>query len=485
MTNNIDRVMEFLDANIADSERKLFTKLVIHVKKRNTRSLNMLASNYNIDTKKFMFPPNSEIDNVYLNRLEELILYCRKIINEKIDISSFRVERFHIKKQLDLSNLNKVSELLRQLRTFNMRHAQMTVSKELIEAPLLILTLDAKKHLDIEAIEKHTYDYLNNYALVEDDGRAIPSHSILDEVKRDYIVSSSAAQDFKPALVREAILDYYNTSGEVYYISADVEEKVSNHVHAMIKRKSSTSAKKSNYTYFILELLVPLIALGLSLVCLLIGATTNMDIDLLMYCLFAYSLFNIGLYIYRHGYVKEKKDEYCYTYYEQHPRQFLYFSLTILFSIIIQVTYMYLFSAEVSSGLSSLGNALKNWYYNDGAMTILSIVICGLIVGGVGVTLKFSKYHVCEIFTGLAGALLVIIFGVRSHLWQFASFRDYAIAFTAIGVSLMIYLLIHFKRGRIKNLVILSLFLIDFIIIIILNNQFYLRELFFNIKELF
>lgn len=484
MTNSIDRVLNFLDENINESDRKLFTKLVIHVKKRNTRSLNLLASRYNIDTKKYLFPPNSVIDNVYLNKLEELILYCRKIIEEKIDISTFNVERFHQKKALDLSNLNKVSELLRQLKTFTIRHSHISVSQELVNSPLLILTIDIKKRLDISTIERHTYDYLNNYALIEDDGREVPSNSILDEVKKNYIVSTSAAQDFKPSLVKEAILDYYNTSGEVYYISADVEEKVSRDVHAMIQRRSTSSAKKSNGLYVILELFAPFIAMIVSLIAIIIGSTSSMNTDFLIYCLFAYSLFNIGLYMYRHGYVKEKKDAYCYSYYERHPRQFLYFGLIILFSFIIQITYMYLFSEEITSGFSALGDLLQSLYYKNGAMTVISLVLCALIVVGVGVTLKFSKYHVCEIFTAISGVLCAMVIGIRGFFWQFASFRNYAISFTAIGVSLMIYLIIHYTRGKIKNIIILSIFLLDFVLIIALNNQFYLREFFYNIKNL-
>lgn len=484
MINSIDRVVSFLDENITDSDRKLFTKLVIHIKKRNTRSLNMLASRYNIDTKKYLFPPNSVIDNTYLNKLEELILYCKKIIDEKIDISMFNVERFHLKKALDLSNLNKVSEVLRQLKTFNVRHNHISVSKELTNSPLLILTIDIKKRLDVSAIERHTYDYLNNYALVEDDGRDIPAHSILDEVKKNYIVSSSAAQEFKPALVKEAILDFYNTSGEVYYISADVEEKVSRDVHAMIQRRTNSSAKKSNMLYIVLELFAPFIAMIVSVLAIILGSSTSMNTDFLVYCLFAYSLFNIGLYIYRHGYVKEKKDAYCYSYYEKHPRQFLYFALIIIFSFIAQISYMFLFSVDVALGLSALGEFLNSLYYNNSTMSIISMVLCALIVAGVGVTLKFSKYHICEIFTAIAGVLCAIVMGIRGHFWEFASFRNYAISFTAIGVSLMIYLIIHYTRGRIKNIVILSLFILDFVLIIILNDQFYLREFFYNIKNL-
>lgn len=483
--NNIDKLMHYLDNNISDSDRKLFTKLSIHIKKSNTRSLNMLTTKYNIEMKKYMFPPNSAIDNIYLGRLEELILFCRKIIEEKIDISMFNVERFHQKNQLDLSNLNKVSELLRQLKTFNVRHNQISVSKELVDSPLMILTLDTKKRLDVDAIKKYTYDYLNNYAVIDSNGEQLAKNSILSEVKKEYIVSAGSASEFKPELLKEAILDYYNTTGEIYYISADYEEKVSRDVHAMIRSKSTSSAKKSNMTYFVLELLAPFIALIVSLFAILLGATTNMGTDLLVYCLFAYTLFNIGLYIYRHGCVKEMKEAYSFSYYEKHPRQFLYFSLIILFSFIFQVMYMYLFSDELNTGLSSIASKLLSLYYNNGAMSIITIVMCVILVTSVGVTLKYSKYHVSEIFTAVAGLLFAFIVGIRGHFWAFPSFRNYSICFTSIGVSLLIYLLIHYNRGRIKNSILLGMFLFDFLLLIVFNDQFYLREILFNIKSLF
>lgn len=475
----IERIMNFLDENINDVDRKLFTKLSIHIKKSNTRSLNMLASKYNIDKKLYMFPPNSQIDNVYLNRLEELILTCRRVVIEKIDISSFNVERFHVKKVLDLSNLNKLNELLRHIKTFNVKHDKISVSKEVVESPLLILTLTTKKRLDLEVLEKHAFDYFSNYALVEDKVKPVsPEMSILNVAKKNYILDKSIQSDLKPEIVKEAILDYFKASGEFYYISAETEEKVSKDVHAMIERKNTSVAKKSSFVHSLLEFFGPLVALITSLIVLIVTAITGSNLNFVAYLLFAYTIFNTGLYMYRHGLVKGKEDSFSAQYYEQKPGKFLKFGLIILGSYLVQLIYIFIFGNEVSDGLSSLGSFLNGLYYNSGVMAALSIILCVMLLGGITATLKLSKYHVSEIFTAISALLLFIVFSIRTHFWQFAAFRDYSISFTAIGVGILMFLLINSDRGKIKNSILLSIFVLDFIILMASNNQFYLRSLF-------
>lgn len=481
---SVDKLLKFLDENISSDDRKLFSKLNIHIKKSNTRSLNMLVSRYNIDKRKYIFPPNYSIDDNYLNYLEELIKYCSYAIEQKIDVSSLDIERFHMKSLLDLSSSSKVVEILRQLRVLNTKHLKVSVSEELIKSPLLILTTTTRKQLDVGVIEKHTYDYLNNNALLEADTSRAKYNSLLRESKNEYILDKKNASEFKPEIVKEAILDYYKAKDECFYISSETEEKVSRDVHALIRKKSSSSIKKTNMTYYLLDFLVPLIILIVTCFSFILGAFTDMGIDFLVHCLFAYTLVNVGLYVYRHGLVMGKRDEYCYKYYRNNKVKFVLFGVFVFSALGLQLLYMYLFGTGLTTSLSGIEDWLSVSFYDDTAMSLLTTFICLIIVAIVALTLKFSKYHVSEIFTFIASILLGVTLGIRGFLWEFASFRNYAISFTAIGVSLLLYLLINVNRGKVKNLVLLSFFFLDFILLIVLNNQFYLRELFFNIKSL-
>ncbi|MFI3252102.1 MAG: hypothetical protein R3Y60_03060 [bacterium] len=479
---HVDKIMKFLDENIVEEDRKLYTKLSIHIKKSNTRSLNLLASKYNIDKKKYIFPPNARIDNNYLHRLEELILTCRWIISEKIDISTFNVERFHEKKQLDLSNLNKIIELLRHLKTFNMRHNAISVSKEVLESPLLILTITTKKKFDVQVLEKHAFDYFSNHALVEDKSRHFgPEESILSVSKKNYILDKNANLDVKPEIVKEAILDYFKTSGEFYYISAEAEAKVSKDVHAMIEKKNTSVAKKSSATFFTIEFIGPIIALLLSAVSLIISLTTNSSSMIATYILFFYTIFNVVLYLYRHGLVKEDKHSFSAKYYKQKPKQFLYFGLIVGLTLILQVVNLYRYSDTVSDGIISIGAFLSSLYYKDTSMFIVTIIIAVALIAIIICAIKFSRYHIPEIFTAISALLLFILISIRMHFWEFASFRNYSIVFSMVGVSILLYLLINSKRGKIKNLVLFSFFMLDFLLLILLNNQFYLRTIFFEL----
>ncbi len=468
---HIQRIMDYLDTNVNEEERKIFNRLTVYVKKQSKKSFTMLVSVFNIDKKKFLLPPPAYADDSYVNKLEDLILYCKTIIEKKINISTFNPSKYYQGKQLDISTEESIDTLLKDLNTYNKYYTGVSVSDELVKNPLLILTLGIKKRFNTDLIEKHAFDYINNYALVEDNSA---SSSGLN-----YILDWNEGEE-QPAILKDAIEDFYKKTGELYYISSEIGDRVSKDVGSLIRRKSNVDVQKSSILFNIFELILPCIAMTFSVLLLLITMISKNSIpfcNVLMTLSTIYGAFNLSLLLFRYGLKSRNEFSYSYEYYSVNKMKFICFSIFTAINSIIQFVYLIIYSDWLVNTVNSFGSFLNNSYYyqNNTGTTVIVITSSLGIVGISFLCMKFLKYHVPLIFSMISVGLLLMLIGVRMHLWEFIAFTNYTIVFTVIGVAMAMYLVFNYKKGKIKNCIILLLFLIDFLMLMISSDQFYLR----------
>lgn len=478
----IEKVMRYLDQNICDDDRKVYNKLLVHIKKRHTRTLNQLINTYNIDKKKFMFATATNLNDKYINKLESLIDMCRHIIEKKINISDFNAEVFHVGKCLDISTIHKIDGILNHLYSYNRYYSDISVSKELLKNPLLILTITTRKRLDLGLLEKHAYDFANNHALIED--KVQPVHSDLSAVntfKKNYILDKDSNAGVQQVIIKEAIIDYFKTNGELYYISADDEEKVSRDVNALIESKSHFDGSTSNLFYKLFELIFPianvaitsLLFLFSSIAWLMSSNTHQVTLNVLIYILLGYSAFNLGLYIYRVKVLSEQKNSFCYNYYLKYPRRLKKYRVMSLTAIAVQLVYLLVFNNffEVIKQLDVLMSTL---YQNKAAVSILTGVIISLGFFAMLIANKFFTHQmpkICFVISLIYGSFVLFI---RTNFLNFTAFKGASIFFSTMAITILLYLILEQKK-KVKCSIVLAILLLDVLLMCILNNEFYLR----------
>lgn len=470
----IEKLMKYLDTNIMESERKTYNKLLVHIKKRHSRSFSHLVTTYNIDTKKFLFAQGPNLNDNYINRLQELIEYCQTIIENKINISTYNASIFYVGKTLDISTSDKISSILRHLYTFDQYYNEISVSKELKKSPLLILTMNTRKRLDLGLLQKHAFDYCSNHALIED--KVQPVHTDLSEVgnyKKNYILDKDASAGVKQEVVKEAILDYFKSNGELYYISAEAEQKISRDINALIETKSTSEGKSSSFSYFILEYLIPMIGLIITYLVFAYSIITGNEASIFIYPILIYSLFNIILYIYRVNMLSKSSKSYCFNYYLRYPKRLKMFLVMFLVTIVTSILYLFVYDGFIQI-LDVYSEWMSGLYDSKAIINVATLSIIGIGLLAMLFSYIQYKHKLSSLFFIVSLCYTIPVIFIRTNIFNFVVFRGKSMYFSAFAISLLLYVIIDSKK-KFYHYLLLALFIADLLIMYFLDNEFYLR----------
>lgn len=468
---DVINLMKYLGENIPDSDRKLFNKLAGHANKRYQKNLIILLKKYKVERKKFIFATPDYINESYVNKVRELILACKNIIENKIDISAFNTSEFCVNKLLDISTKSKVDNILYTLRSFTMFYPNLTVSQELVESPLMILTPDTKKRLDMQLLERHAFEYCSNVALIEDYKFNLDDDpSSPDRYKKNLIVDS-VNKKFSDETIKDAIIDYFKNSDDLYYICDDVQKTLTENLKRFMTDKKT---KRINVPVFLLTTLIPLLNLLCAIVLLFISSmtyevTTNI-------VLFGSIILAIVMLCY---YAKLLKDEEGITttqYYLQNGKlTFESLKYILLSTIIAHAVNLLLFNQLFIDGLSSLVSPLTMIQM----MVIVGVFMSLLLLCGVLLN-KLLDVKVEVLLTVFAILMLIFNLFIRTNFASFEVFESMSVFITALTVFALCYMITTYKGKEILYGMYVLVFVLDYIFCFVTINNVYLKYSLFN-----
>lgn len=472
-----ERLLNFLDQNIREDDRKVYNKLLSHIKKRHTKSLSSLVSTYNIDKNKIIFANGDDLTDNYINKLELLITYCKRIIDNKINISTYDASLFTSNGMLDLSDFYRVDDLLKYLYTFDKYYDEIVFSKDLIKNPLLILTITTRKRLDLGLIEKHAFDFCNNHAIVENQVKEVHSDlSAISNFKKNYILEKKLDAIVEPEVVKEAIMDYFKSTGELYYICAETEEQVSRSVNALIESKSHQDGKSNSTKFKLFESLLPLVNSILCLSLIIFTLITKIDLTIIAFLLFGYSAFTMGLYIKRIDEISDNRSSFTFKYYDKHPSALMRFKLLSGAGLSFSIIYL-VFLSKFYTLISTFNRWVFLMFNNQVIVSILTVVLISLGFVLLLVGSKLFKKQFSNVGLGVSLFYLIIVLSIRTNLFSFMAYEGASIFFATFGLTTALYILLKYDV-KIRSTILLTLFVIDIIMLLILNDEFYLRLFF-------
>ncbi len=476
-----EKLLNYLNQNINEEDRKTYNKLLNHIKKRHMKSLSALVSTYNIDKKKINFASGEQLTDDYINKLESLISYCKRIIDNKINISNYDASLFTFENLLDLSSANKIDNLLQYLYTFDTYYDKISISKDLVKNPLLILTITTRKRLDLGLIEKHAYDFCNNHAIVEDRIEEVDSDlSAINNFKKNYILENNYDAIVQPEIIKEAIMDYFKTNDELYYYCADTEERISKSVNALIESKSQQEGASSSFRFKLFDSFLPLVNVMLLVIMFIITIATGFKLTLLAVPLFMYSIFTISLYFIRINTINDKKDSFSFKYYAKYASRLTRFKVLSVTGVVMSLVYL-IFFTNVYGMISAVNDWINKLYNGQAIVTTLTILL--IVIGAIILFLssKLLKNQFFNISFFMAIFYLIIVLSIRSNLFNFTAFEGSSIYFSVFAIAIVLFTLLS-SDYKIRTSIFLAVLCLDIIIMLALNNEFYLRVITQNIS---
>ncbi len=460
---HLNKLMDFLDQNISSEDRKIYNKLVAHIQKRHTKNLTALVSDYHIDKKKFLFPEQDKISDAYINKLESLITYCKKIIDNKINISKFDSNAFNVGRQLDISTVEKIDKILKHLYTYTQYYKEISISRELVKNPLMILTINTKKKVDSKPIEKHAYDFVNNHTLVQD--KVVQLNNNQSNKKIDAIL--------EPKMVKEAIDDYFNTSGEFYYLSSEEQEKLSSKVMASIDIKNKEEEKSSTSFFNLAEFLIPLGVIALLILCFAFSVVSQISLWIVVYIIVVYAIVNFGFLVNRLNKINENDRSFSAKFYSKRPKRFLIYKIMTGVIPTLCLVYLLIFN-HLYTIFSDIDDFLWKFFDNQIATTIITTIVISLSFGILFLANKFYKRQLSIVCLVMSILYFLTIIFIRANIMSFIVFSGASIYFSVFAITLLVYLLLQHKLKVVYG-VFIGLLLLDVVVMIALDNEFYFR----------
>lgn len=475
-----EKLLSYLSKNINEEDRKVYNKLLTHIKKRHVKSLSSLVSAYNIDKKKIIFAAGEELTDDYINKLELLISYCRKIIDNKINISAYEPTVFMTDDLLDLSTSFRIEDLLQYLYTFDKYYDKISLSKDLDKNPLLILTSTTKKRLDLGLIEQHAYNFCNNHAIVKDQIQEVHSDlSAVSNFKKNYILEKKQDAIVEPEIVKLAIKDYFESNDELFYLCADAEEQISKSINELIESKSHQEGVQSSSKFKLFEYTFPLINLIALILIYVFSIFTGMNLTFLAILFAGYAIFTFGLYIIRVNVINDNSNSFSYKYYVKYPARLTQFKIFSIAALVLSFVYLFIFS-NIHLVISNANLYLVRLYNNQVAITLLTglLISLGFII--LLVTSKLFKKQFSIVGFILSLFYIFIVFCIRTNLFNFIAYEGASIFFVVFAIALLLFLVLE-HDNKILNGIFLGIVLLDLIIMLVSNNEFYLRFITQNI----
>lgn len=477
----VSRLVKFLEKNINAEDRKLLNKLNKHIAAKYVRELNLLVSSYNIDRKKVSFLEEERLNEQYIYSVNQLLLFCKRIIENKIDISKFNPKQFSAGKTIDLSSNTRVDLLIRHLRHYTKKYPDITFPEDIVNNPLSVLTIPLKRRIEIGLVDKAGRKNINKvprshaapaprvqtrtvggtrsqgygntqttgYALREDNSNLGDGGLYLQEDKgfnNDFITDDENLS----SIMLENPLDAITESGiPDEYISGDVADRVA---RERAYRRDKESKSTITIIYNLLDFVSPISVLFLTIIAFIIGlVTTNFE---LMYLFSFLTIFNVCLFLYRLGLVTAKEESFAAGYYQHNFDKFKIFGVVVLIAVLLQIFYYLNFSQSFSNNIELFGDYLlaNRETVKIGVLVFLGIDLLLLISAAL-----FFKTHRYVIFISQAVTfyifMLIVLLCAKvtdvTSMWRpFYVLKDHLIYFVAITSGMLLYCIFNNKKTR-------------------------------------
>ncbi len=476
---SVTRLINFLELNVSNEDREFFDKVKNHITKDNARNLNLLITKYNIDKSKFLIAPADALNNDYVARLDELLVCCENILVNKINISKFSASKYILSDMVDISSTEKVKAILKDLKQYNKTYNDIIVSVELLKSPLNILIASTGTKIQSGTLEEHAYEYLNNHRMIKDQIVEVDEqYSIVGEYRKDLLKNKNKrSAKLQPKLVKAAVLDYFDKTGEMYYLESDFEHDVSRQYADFIEKKTSSSTKTATLYYTIVERWCPILSLiiMLSLLLLLPLGAEPYFINICMGIMFGITIIQLGIFLYRLITLIKNSTEVYAIYYEKYPRFKKIYASIFIVIMLINVIYTILFNDTLISFWVNFDKIVEGLEDN-----LLIKILLSIGIGGIFSLIIFGFYKVmnkhhenCILFIALTIIFLLLL--MRANFLNLGVFSDVSIGYILFASALLLHLISVSKQKRVLAIALFVLLATDLLLVYFLDDIDYLN----------